>query len=141
MKLQLEREASTLTCTPGSLFIDDVFECFTLEDAVREVPDTPVDQWKVKGETAIPVGSYTVDITFSNRFQKEMPILLAVPGFDGVRIHTGNTDADTEGCVLVGMEQQSESILRSRDAFNALFPKLQAAKNRGEQIVIEISNP
>lgn len=138
MKLKLERDASGLTCTLGSLFVDDEFECFTLEDVVRELPGVPVEQWKVKGATAIPLGVYAVVLTFSNRFQKVLPILLDVPGFEGVRIHSGNTDVDTEGCILVGQEQGSESILKSRAALQILMDKFFAASSHGDTITIDI---
>lgn len=141
MRLTLERQESQLTCTPGSLFIDGGFECFTLEDVVRQVIGVPVEQWKIKGETAISEGLYILRLTFSNRFQKVLPLLVDVPGFEGVRIHSGNTDADTEGCILVGHEQGNESILKSRFALQNLMDKLTEAASRGEPIEIEITNP
>jgi hypothetical protein len=141
MKLLLEREPSHLTCTLGSLYVNDEFECFTLEDVVREIPGVPVERWKIKGKTAIPAGTYKLGVTFSQRFQRMLPILHDVPGFDGVRIHTGNTDADTEGCILVGTQlAEAESITYSRAAFNALYPKLVDALGAGEDLTIEIRN-
>ncbi len=141
MKLLLEREPSHLTCTLGSLYVNDEFECFTLEDVVREIPGVPVERWKIKGKTAIPAGTYKLDLTFSQRFQRMLPILIDVPGFEGVRIHTGNTDADTEGCILVGTQLAgAESITYSRAAFNALYPKLVDALGAGEVLTIEIRN-
>jgi len=115
----------------GELYVDDAFECFVLEDPVRDGP-------KVPGETAIPFGTYDVDITFSNRFQKMMPLIKDVPGFAGIRIHSGNTTADTEGCLLVGKNRLPAQLLRSREAFMALFPKLHDAKGKGIPITIEI---
>jgi len=142
MKLTLERNPSGVTCTLGSLFIDDVFECFTLEDVVREVPGMPVESWKIKGQTAIPAGTYRTQITLSNRFKKRLPILAGVAGFEGVRIHSGNTDADTEGCVLVGRNIAAgvEAITESRLALQSLMEKMDAAIERGEDINIEILN-
>jgi Family of unknown function (DUF5675) len=140
MKLTLERDKSGLTCTFGVLFIDDTFVCYTLEDVVREVPGVPVEQWKVKGQTAIPAGSYRVGVTFSERFKRMLPILHNVPGFEGVRIHTGNTGADTEGCILLGAAVGVESVMRSRDAFTKLYPKLINALGRGEGVTLEIIN-
>ncbi len=131
MKLTLKRTQIEKAFTMGELYVDDHFECYVLEDPVRDGP-------KVPGATAIPFGTYAVDITFSNRFQKMMPLLVDVPGFAGVRIHSGNTTADTEGCLLVGKSRLPAQLLRSREAFMALFPKLQAAKERGESISIEI---
>jgi hypothetical protein len=66
-------------------------------------------------------------VTFSNRFQKPLPLLLAVPGFSGVRIHSGNTAADTEGCILVGASDGNPGdgwLGRSREAFATLFAKI-----------------
>lgn len=79
----------------GELTIDGVHQCFTLEDKVREK--------KIFGKTAIPPGRYEVTVSFSNHFQKKLPLLMNVPNFEGVRIHSGNTAKDTEGCILVGM--------------------------------------
>lgn len=138
MKLTLERQIAALTCTLGSLFVDDEFECFTLEDVVREIPNVPVERWKIPGKTAIPAGTYPVQLTFSNRFRKVMPQLIDVPGFAGIRIHPGNTDADTEGCILLGTEIGHESILRSRDAYAAFLAKLEKAIANGEAVTIEI---
>jgi hypothetical protein len=97
MEILTQREPSTLNSTAGTLIVDGVVECFTLADVVREMPGKPVSTWKLAGKTAIPTGAYQVIIDFSNRFQRPMPHVLNVPGFDGVRIHSGNTAADTEG--------------------------------------------
>ena len=91
--------------------------CFVLEDVVRAA--------KVPGRTAIPAGRYQVGITFSPRFKRRMPLLLDVPGFSGVRIHPGNTAADTEGCLLVGAERGENCVRRSREAYAALLAQLQ----------------
>ena len=77
------------------MYLDGRFGVLHLEDVVRQGE-------KVPGQTAIPEGIYTVQITFSNRFKRDLPLLLNVPNFEGIRIHPGNTDADTEGCILVG---------------------------------------
>lgn len=77
---------------------------FVLEDRVREVDGEPVSSWKVVDQTAIPCGTYKVVFDFSNRFQKIMPHILDVPGFEGVRIHSGNTDKDTSGCLILGKD-------------------------------------
>src|SRR4051794_1532912 len=106
MDLKVIRKQFTDKSTIGDLFINDQFECFTLEDVVRPV--------KIKGMTAIPAGIYEVVINFSERFRKLLPLLLNVPTFDGIRIHPGNTDKDTEGCILVGQMKQKDSIGNSR---------------------------
>lgn len=130
MKLSLKRIDKREDCTIGELYVDGKFECYTLEDVVRE------DGVKILGQTAIPEGTYEVVISLSPRFQKLLPLLLNVPNFEGVRIHTGNTAADTEGCILVGRKRLVNSIGESRLAFDALFPKIQAA----EHTIITISD-
>jgi len=80
-----------------------LFECYTCEDPVRGNGDPKtVAEWKVKGDTAIPYGTYKVRKTMSPRFKRMMWELQNVPGFAGIRIHAGNTAQDTEGCILLG---------------------------------------
>lgn len=138
MKLVLERLQLDPDVTIGSLTVDGDWTAWTLEDAVRELPGRPVTAWKVPGLTAIPYGRYTVDITHSPRFQRPLPLLINVPGFVGVRIHPGNTAADTEGCILVGADRHAKSIGRSRLAFDNVMIQLDQARRRGEPITIEI---
>ena len=138
MNLRVIREPSIGGATLGSLYINGVWQCWTLEDAIREIPGAPVESWKVAGATAIPAGRYALAITPSRRFQRPLPLLLAVPGFTGVRIHPGNTVADTEGCLLVGQDRQAGRVLRSRIAFEALFTELEDADG---DVWIAIENP
>lgn len=125
--------------TIGRLDVDGMFRCWTLEDVVRPAGDA-----KVAGETAIPPGRYEVRITWSPRFQRELPLLLGVPGFEGVRIHAGNTVRDTEGCILVGEDVAHDGdapvLLRSRLAFDVLFAKLSDVPP-GEAIWLTIEQP
>lgn len=132
MEIKIERLQLDPDVTIGSLTVDGAFECWTLEDMVR------ADGVKIHGETAIPFGLYNVDITRSPRFGRDLPLLINVKGFDGIRIHPGNTAGDTEGCILVGVDRLAKAIGRSRMAFDALFAKLQSAKLRGEAIEIDI---
>lgn len=120
------------TCTIGEMLINGERKCFTLEDVVRP------DGEKVYGETAIPTGRYRVDITFSNRFQRDMPLLLSVPNFEGIRIHPGNTAVDTHGCILVGMDRSGDSILNSRVAYTLVFADIRDALDRGEEVWCEV---
>jgi hypothetical protein len=122
MKLEVKRLHKTDNSTIGELTIDGKFECYTLEDKEREFV-------KIKGETAIPKGTYKVIINKSNRFKKLLPLLIGVPNFEGVRIHPGNSNHDTEGCILVGMNRSVDYITKSRKAFDSLFKKMQGAKN------------
>lgn len=120
MHLTLVRRWLTARSTGGTLTIVDAPDqtWYTLEDVVRG--------HKVPGETAIPRGVYEVVVTYSQRFKRRMPLLLNVPGFEGIRIHSGNTSADTEGCILVGMERACDAVTRSREAYRALFAKISA---------------
>ena len=140
MNLHVIREPSAVGATVGQLTIDGMIgrAAWTLEDQVREVPGQPVESWKVPGETAIPAGRYRVAITFSNRFQRRMPILYAVPGFDGIRIHTGNTAADTDGCLLVGQTRVGQAVYQSRAAFSALYDRLETALLAAEECWITL---
>jgi hypothetical protein len=121
MKLELVRQPSTDDTTIGSLYIDGQFFCHTLEDKVREK--------KVYGQTAIPEGTYKVVITWSPRFKRQLPLLVDVPGFDGIRIHPGNTHKDTDGCLLVGNKVEGEYLFNSRVSFDELYAKLVKAKD------------
>lgn len=126
MKLTLVRGKSTEHSTPGVLSVDDVFEAYSLEDVQHDV--------KIKDQTAIPAGTYDVIINMSNRFKRLLPLLLNVPNFEGIRIHPGNTDADTSGCILVGDSHAVDFVGSSRVAFERLFAKMQKA----DKITIEI---
>ncbi|TGE23547.1 DUF5675 family protein [Hymenobacter metallicola] len=134
MHLTLKRTTFTSESTIGQLSIDGQFECYVLEDVVRKPSTT-----KVYGKTAIPAGTYPVTITHSNRFGRLMPLLGGVPGFAGIRIHSGNTAADTEGCLLVGTTQARDFVGNSRTAYARLYMKIKAAIDRGNQVTISIS--
>lgn len=141
MKLILIRFPSGKTATIGELFVDGVSMCNTLEDPIREIPGAPVNRWKIPGDTAIPQGRYSVDITFSPRFGRDLPLVLAVPGFTGIRFHAGNTSEDTEGCILVGTWNGGERLHDSRKALEALIDLLDVAKSTDRPITLEVVNP
>jgi len=85
--------------TLGKLYINDEFQAYTLEDRDRDLQNHPEN--KIQGRTAIPEGKYRVIMSYSPHFKKLLPEILNVPGFEGIRIHGGNTEKDTEGCILV----------------------------------------
>jgi hypothetical protein len=114
-ELLLSRRWYSNRSTIGALTFGE-FSCFTLEDRVRE-PGV-----KVQDKTAIPAGRYRVVVDFSQRFQRRMPLLLEVPMFTGIRIHSGNTAEDTRGCILVGEWRAPDWVGDSRRAFGKLFP-------------------
>lgn len=132
MEIRLVRDVLTPAFTLGRLSIDGTEECYTVEDCVREGP-------KVPGETAIPAGRYKVIITHSPRFRRPLPLLLDVPGFTGVRIHPGNTVADTEGCILPGRIRTTDGVSESRLAFDALYRQIVEALDAGEEVWITIA--
>ena len=131
MEMTVRRVVATSKSTIGDLTIlGGSFHCYTLEDVVRTGP-------KVWGETAIPAGRYEVIVNFSARFRRPMPLLLAVPGFEGIRIHDGNDAADTDGCILVGQTKgpQADWIGSSVAAFNGLFPLIATACHGGKVFI------
>jgi hypothetical protein len=138
MNLTLQRNVFTDKSTIGMMAIEGVFECYICEDRVREVPGAPVAEWKVPHETAIPQGRYRIERTMSARFGKIMPLLLKVPGYEGIRIHPGNKPEDTEGCLLPGQTKGHDVVGNSREAFHALDAKIAYALENGEEVWIEV---
>ena len=138
MNILLQRTVFTENSTIGQLFVNDIFECHTLEDRDRFIED---GSDKVNGDTAIPRGQYIVLITNSNRFKRPLPLLCDVKQFTGVRIHAGNDDGDTEGCILVGVytEGVDDWISFSRSTLAVLQNKIQEALNDGEEVILEVS--
>lgn len=128
MKLLLNRLTFTHLSTIGELFVDGLKYAVTLEPAFK------TDNTKPR---AIPAGTYTVTCRHSPRFERIMPHIEGVPGFDGVLIHWGNFPKDTEGCVLVGnaVDPKPDMIDTSRKTFDLLMPHLLHA----DEITIEIA--
>jgi len=127
MKLHLKRTFLGDKYTIGRLTIDDVYFCDTLEDVERDI--------KIPKETCIPRGTYKVVMDFSTRFQEVMPHLLDVKNFTGVRIHAGNTAADTEGCILLGTNSMPGMVTNSRVIFGLFYDRI---KNVKDEITITI---
>ena len=140
MVLTLERFSPGVTCTIGELCIDGQPFTHTLEDLPHES--------KVDGETRIPSGTYRVVLTESARAKAgtlwcpdkkhRLPLLLSVPGFEGIRIHAGNTDKDTRGCILVGQWHGGEFLTNSRSALTSLIDMLDIAEISRRPIHIDI---
>lgn len=128
MKLLLKRIALKDTYTIGKLYIDGVYFCDTLEDAVRDV--------KIKHETAIPKGIYKITLVSSPRFKRILPRLHDVPGFTGILIHRGNTIDDTSGCILVGENKKKGMVLNSTKYEVELVKKM--TESNSKNITIEI---
>ena len=134
MKIEVKRKELTDESTIGDLYIDGSLFCNTLEDVIRLGS-------KVFGKTAIPAGEYNVIVDYSPHFGKDMPHLLNVNGFTGVRIHSGNKPEDTEGCILVGVYTPGHMdwIGNSRVTYDALFSRIQKALQNNEEITITIT--
>lgn len=152
MKLELKRRFRGPNYTIGSLFINGVYECDTIEDVDRGLTDSmSVDEIKAKkiyGRTAIPTGTYKIDMnTVSPKFKDrswakfcggKLPRLLDVKGYEGVLIHVGNKAEDTLGCILVGDNKIKGQIINSTATFQELYGELLKAKVKGEEITINI---
>lgn len=136
MELKLNRIFLGSSATIGELLVNDKYLCDTLEDRVRPEGE------KVYGETAIPEGMYEVKLTHSPRFKKILPEILNVPNFSGIRIHTGNSSKDTEGCILVGTwdGEKEDWVGNSRIAFDELMSLLEEATNNKEKITITVKS-
>ncbi len=127
-ELLLTRQDKTPDSTIGELMYNGIHECFILEDRDRGLTkNTPLEQInkiKVFGLTCIPYGRYEVAMTWSNRFGCMMPLLLGVPGWEGVRIHWGNYSKDTEGCLIVGQTKAKDFVGSSKVEYSSLQGKL-----------------
>ena len=118
MELELRRIARKPTYTIGKMYINGAYFCDTIEDADRGLKQTDdldkITSIKVKGKTAIPTGRYLVTKTLSARFKRNMYLLNNVPGFAGIRIHSGNTAEDTEGCLILGKNKVIGNVVDSK---------------------------
>ena len=132
MEIIIKRLTFTSEYTEGKLYIDGIYFCDTLENKDRGLKQSmsahEIVKVKVFGKTAIPVGIYKVLVTMSPKFKKLLPILLRVPGFDGIRIHAGNTVKDSEGCILAGIKSSDGVLKDSRKTVEALNNILKTQK-------------
>lgn len=135
MELLLKRKFKAETYTIGDLYVDGRFFCHTIEDKVRDLParcpDTSLGRScrckeKVYARTAIPAGTYRVTMEYSPKFKRVLPYLHDVPHFLGILIHSGNTEEDSAGCIIVGRNTVKGRVTESRktsDSLNALLYK------------------
>lgn len=136
MELKLNRIFLSSSATIGELWANNTHLCDTLEDRVRPEGE------KIYGKTAIPEGIYEMVLSYSPRFKKILPEILNVPNFTGIRIHCGNSSADSSGCILVGTwdGEKEDWISDSKIAFNELMSLLQKAADNKEKVAITINN-
>lgn len=138
--------------TIGKLYVNGIYECDTLEDTDRgltqDMPLSNIQSKKLYGETAIPTGTYKIDMnTVSSKFKDrswakfcggKLPRLIDVPGYSGVLIHVGNKPVDTLGCILVGDNKIKGQVINSTSTFQELYSLMLKAKVAGEEITITI---
>ena len=139
MRIELVRIAFKDTYTIGKLYVDGKYFSDVIEDKDRgldsSMTESEILEKKLKGQTAIPTGHYVINITYSPKYKRMMPLLLDVKGFSGIRIHSGNTAKDTEGCLIVGKNKKVGMVLESRDTYKRLFKMMEGQ----EEITIDIT--
>lgn len=136
MQLQLIRKFKNDKRTIGELHLNGKFFCHTLEDTIRDISEGKCEN-KIKGQTAIPAGTYEVVLTFSNRFQKYLPLFLKVPCFEGIRIHGGNTEANSEGCILVGAQTDGETrIWNCAGVLKSLMAEIKKVERKEKVFIV-----
>lgn len=152
MELKSKRIFKGGLYTISKLYVDGVYECDVLEDTDRGLSDSmelsEIKKVKQYGKTAIPTGTYAIDMdTVSPKFKDrswakvcdgKLPRLKNVKGFDGVLIHVGNKPEDTLGCLLVGFNKVKGQVVNSTAAFTKLYKKMKEAHDRGESINLTI---
>lgn len=128
MKIKVDRIYKGESYTIGKMYLNGEYFCDTLEDAIRPV--------KIPNETAIPAGTYKVEVTYSPRFKRNLPLLVDVPNYTGIRIHNGSNKDQTSGCILVGFNTSKGILSDSRKVSDQLTNLLESLS---EPIEIEIS--
>ena len=123
----VQRPVGAEAYTPGKLYANGVFWCFTLEDEDRRLEWVGTER-KVNDRTAIPRRTYAMAVSQSQRFGKLLPIVLDVPGFSGVRIHGGNRAEDSRGCILVGQVRTSTGIAQCADSVSRITTLITRSK-------------
>lgn len=145
MELRLDRKPSERETTFGQLFVNSVYECYTLEDSIRELAGVPVSAWKIPDQTAIPSGRYRVTAEASERFGPDTLTINNAPGFTYIRIHGGNKSEDTDGCIIIGDQISRMTMTISGALLRGVLKRLKAkvlpALAAGEEVWITINNP
>lgn len=149
MKLTLNRRFKAPEYTIGDLYIDGQWFCNTLEDTDRDLSQdmllTYIQNKKIKSQTAIPTGTYKVDMDtvspkysnyskypYAKQFNAKMPRLLNVKGFEGILIHAGSTQKHTDGCILVGINKVKGQVINSQATWKKLMSVLLKDKDNIE---------
>ena len=142
MEIKLHRKYRGTNYCIGKLYINNEYFSDVLEDPDRGLQNTmsiqEIQQLKVKGDTCIPYGTYDITITYSPKFKKRLPLINNVKGFEGIRIHSGNTSKDTEGCLLLGFNKIKGKVINSKETVDKFITIVQQALNDGEKVTIQI---
>ena len=136
MLITFKRTTYTKNSTVSKLLVENKQIGWGIEDVVR-----PAKGKKIWGQTAIPAGRYQCVITWSPKFQRKMPLLVGVPGYEGVRIHWGNDETASEGCLLVGKGydmKHPDWISESRDMFAILYPQIEQTLNTKREVWVDV---
>ena len=143
MELKLERKYRSNNYCIDKLYINGKYFSDALEDPDRGLTDTmsleEIQKIKIKGNTCIPYGTYNITITYSPRFKRNLPLINNVKGFEGIRVHNGNTPQDSSGCVLLGFNKIKGQVIDSKVTVNKFIDIVQNALNKGEKVTIEIT--
>ena len=143
MELTVIRKYLKPTYTIGRFKHDDLILCDTLEDRVRDLNDYNHDgdfddpgEGKVYGQTAIPCGRYKVIVTYSPKLKRKLPLLISVPGFTGIRIHSGINEKSTKGCILVGENKIAGGLINGRYHESVITNLIEGALMNGEDVYL-----
>lgn len=141
MELLLERKYLKSNYTIGNLYLNGKFYCNILEDTVRDINRNGIfdcGEFKISGHTAIPYGEYEVKVTYSPKFKRELPLLVDVKHFEGIRIHRGNTEKDSSGCLIPGENTKKGMVLNSTKYEIELTKLIKDCNVKKEKVTIKI---
>ena len=123
--------------TPGRMYVNGLHFGFTCEDEDRRLETVGIKE-KIHGRTGIQRGTYPLEVTFSQRFQRELPYVAGVLGFEGIRIHGGNRAEDSLGCILLGQVRTATGIAQCAATVNRLIAMIKAAEDKRELCWLEV---
>lgn len=141
MELLLERKYLKSNYTISNLSVNGKFYCNVIEDVVRDFNKNGTfdcGEFKISGHTAIPYGKYEIKVTYSPKFKRELPLLLNVSHFEGIRIHRGNVHQDTSGCILLGENKEKGKVLNSTKYEIEITKLIKEANLKKEKVTIKI---
>ena len=123
--------------TPGRMYVNGLHFGYTCEDEDRHLETVGIKE-KVHGRTGIPRGAYPLEVSYSHHFQRELPAVLDVPGYSGIRIHGGNRAEDSLGCILVGQVRTATGIAQCASTVQRLISLIKACEDIGERVTLEV---